>query len=287
MAKAGLHPDWLVPDWPAPANVRAAFTTRSGGVSQAPFDAMNLGDHVQDSAQNVLANRGILGQAVSAQPVFLQQVHGVDVAALALASVNGPTQIADACVTHQPGIACTVMVADCLPVLFCTADGTVVAAAHAGWRGLCRGVLEQTLDKICRFRHASKGFVASEFIANQVFAWLGPAIGPDAFEVGPDVREAFSQGSNVPSEVDAFFKLTSDVAGGAKGKYLANLSGLARHRLAAAGVVQVFGNDGSAPWCTVNNPTRYYSHRRDAALLGSTGRMAACVWLTHESTSNN
>ena len=272
--KTGLHPDWLVPDWPAPAHVRAVFTTRSGGVSPAPFDSFNLGDHVNDNADNVAANRLLLADALQAQPVYLRQVHGTAVLPLTPGrgqEVVAPT--ADACVTEHPGQVCTIMVADCLPVLFTTRDGSVVGAAHAGWRGLCNGVLEATLEEINKLRHNSIGFNASKNIANDVLAWLGPAIGPTAFEVGAEVRQAFLDASADPLQTDALF-VSQD-----HGKYLANLSALARQRLVNAGIPHVFGNDGSLPWCTVSNPSHYFSHRRDAVRLGSTGRMAACIWL--------
>lgn len=269
---AGLHPDWLVPDWPAPSHVRAVFTTRSGGVSRGPFASLNLGDHVQDQADHVATNRLRLAEALQAQPVFMQQVHGTDVLVLDPAVKRSITPVADACLTSHPAQVCTVMVADCLPVLFTTQDGSVVAAAHAGWRGLCQGVLESVLQEIKLFRQYSIDKFAINNGANDVYAWLGPAIGPDAFEVGAEVRQAFMQASADPEQTAALFRPHTP------GKFLANLAALARQRLFNAGIIHVFGNDGSPSWCTVNHPDRYFSHRRDAASLGGSGRMAACIW---------
>ena len=255
--------DWIVPDWPAPARVRAVFTTRAGGVSAAPYNALNLGDHVGDALADVQANRARLADAINAQPVFLQQVHGREVAHL-----YGPTPaplVADASHTSQPGVACTAMVADCLPVLFTDTRGTVVAAAHAGWRGLLgtdgQGVLESVYKEIVALAHMDPAQKAIEIIA-----WLGPCIGPTAFEVGPEVRTAFIV--QQPEAAALFVYHGSD-------KWLANLPGLARLRLQALGLKRVYGNDGSPEWCTVSNPLRFFSYRRS----GVCGRMAACIWL--------
>ena len=256
-----MHADWLIPDWPAPAGVRSVFTTRAGGLSDAPYDGMNLGDHVGDRPARVAANRALLRQALGRRAVFLQQVHGSEVLALDDATEDGLQ--ADACVTKEVGVACTIMVADCLPVLLTTDDGAMVAAAHAGWRGLAgqggRGVLETV--------HAAMNTDA------RILAWLGPCIGPSAFEVGPEVKAAFEA---VQPGAGRLFAPTGT------GKYLAVLPGLARLRLQALGVTQVYGNDGSDAWCTVRNPSRFFSHRRDAGPtgngFGTTGRMAACIW---------
>lgn len=257
-----MHADWLIPDWPAPAGVRAVFTTRAGGLSAAPYDSLNLGDHVGDLPARVAANRALLRQALGGRAVFLQQVHGNEVLALDAATDDGLQ--ADACVTKEAGIACTIMVADCLPVLLAIADGVTVAAAHAGWRGLAggkngRGVLESV--------HTAMGADAD------TVAWLGPCIGPSAFEVGPEVKAAFEAAQ---SEAGRLFKPTGS------GKYLADLPGLARLRLHALGITRIYGNDGSDAWCTVRNPSRFFSHRRDAGPagngFGTTGRMAACIW---------
>lgn len=268
--------DGIIPDWPAPPSVRALFTSRSGGVSVAPFDRFNLGDHVRDEPVAVAHNRAQLAQAVGQRPVFLQQVHGTAVAVLDANTPDGT--VADACLSTVPGVVCTIMVADCLPVLFAHASGAVVAAAHAGWRGLAgagapvagQGVLETTMAALVAAVQATDPAATPASVAQHTLAWLGPCIGPEAFEVGPEVREAFV--AQQPAAHRAFVPV-----GG--GKFLANLPALARGRLAAMGVTQVAGNDGTADWCTATQTSRFFSHRRDAARLGSTGRMAACVWL--------
>lgn len=258
-----MHPDWLVPQWPAPANVHALCTTRAGGRSQAPYDALNLGDHVGDAPSDVAANRATLDQSMDAQPVFLSQVHGTHVEWLSNHTAHG-TQ-ADGCITDQPHLACTIMVADCLPVLFTNEQGTRVAAAHAGWRSLAgqggRGVLEAVLEG---FRTPVPADSMQEAI--KIIAWLGPCIGPHEFEVGDDVRDAFVLQDQA---AQALFAPKSN------GKWLADLQGLARLRLTAQGITQIYGNDGSCGWCTVSNPSRFFSHRRDRI----SGRMAACIWL--------
>ncbi len=264
---------WLRPDWPAPANVRAVCTTREGGVSAPPYASLNLGDHVGDRAADVQANRAALRSAIGARPVFLQQVHGREVLGISPGSRDG--SVADACATQTPGIACTIMVADCLPVLFCDRSGSWVAAAHAGWRGLAgeggQGVLEAVLASFQASAPLEYGQAAIKRDAGEVLAWLGPCIGPQAFEVGAEVREAFCAAD---AGAAAHFR-----AQGVAGKYLADLPGLARRRLQALGVAHVSGNDGSAAWCTVSDPARFFSHRRDTARLGGSGRFAACVWL--------
>ncbi len=243
-----------------PASAGAWMSTREGGHSRPPWGSLNLGDHVGDAPAHVQANRQALASALGVRPVFLQQVHGVGV--LELQAHTPDAAVADACFTFEPGVACTIMVADCLPVVLWDVQGRWVAAAHAGWRGLAGrsgvGVLE-TLWTALRERGATPG---------QTRAWLGPCIGPQAFEVGPPVLEAF--GSR--PEVRAAFKP------GAGDRWLADLPQLARLRLQSLGLQDVLGNDGSEPWCTVSNPARFFSHRRDAATLGSSGRMAACIW---------
>ena len=241
--------DWLVPDWPAPAGVRAICTTRVGGVSPGALGGLNLGGHVGDEPANVAANRAQLQAAIGVRPVFLQQVHGTEVLPIDATTPDGA--VADACTTLDAGVACTIMVADCLPVLFTDREGRRVAAAHAGWRGLVAGVLERT---------------AAAFGDTQPMAWLGPCIGPNAFEVGDEVRATF-----VAQSADA---ATCFKPGPAPGKWWADLPGLARQRLRAAGVEAVYGNDGSDAWCTVRNPLRFFSHRRD----GVSGRFAAAIW---------
>ncbi len=274
-----MPPSWVQPDWPTPTNVRAVFTTRLGGVSSAPWDSMNLGDHVGDAPDDVAANRAALQQSIGSRPVFLKQIHGVGVESLATVTPDGT--VADACVCTQPGLACTIMVADCLPVMFTTRCGSVVAAAHAGWRGLAGaggyGVLEATAATIyASFRAIAQKNQAQA--APEIIAWLGPCIGPVAFEVGPEVMAAFVA-SHAGSA--ACFKPHPE------GKYTADLAGLARLRLRALGVTQIYGNDSSQQWCTASNPSSFFSHRRDAGVAGNglgngfntTGRMAACIWL--------
>lgn len=251
--------DWVVPDWPAPPSVRALCTTRAGGVSTGAYDSLNLGDHVGDLSASVATNRRLLREAAGARPVFLGQVHGAELVQLTGDTPDGV--LADACVADERGVACTVMVADCLPVLLCDRDGTRVAAAHAGWRGLAGGVLERSCESFGPPAPVERAQGPIELIA-----WLGPCIGPSAFEVGPEVKASFE--AHAP-EAAACFR-----PGAQPGKWLADLPGLARQRLRALGVAQVHGNDGSDAWCTVRNPSRFFSFRRD----GICGRFAALVW---------
>jgi polyphenol oxidase len=269
--------DWITPDWPTPHTVRAVFTTRSGGVSVAPFDSFNLGDHVHDDAAHVATNRAKLAASLGARPVFMQQVHGTQALKLDVHTPNALS--ADACITQERGVACTAMVADCLPLLWTNRAGTVVAASHAGWRGLLgqggEGVIEATFKSLCDVVHINTAQAAMNSIANDLLVWLGPCIGPAQFEVGVDVREAFV--SRHP-EAAQHFQLLPNAATQTP-KYLCNLSALARQRLHALGISQIYGNDGSQSWCTVSQPSRFFSHRRDSARLGGSGRMAACIWL--------
>lgn len=237
--------DWLTPDWPAPANVRACVTTRAGGISLPPFDGLNLGDHVEDEPQAVADNRRLLVERLGCQPAWLKQVHSPDVVEADPAQVS----TADASWGSRPGTACAVLTADCLPALFCNRAGTRVAAAHAGWRGLAGGVLENTLDAL-----------AVE--PAEVLVWLGPAIGPQAFEVGPEVREAFVSRH---AEAERAFSPSRNT-----GKFMADIYALARIRLAARGVTAVYGGG----FCTVSDG-RFFSYRRAAR----TGRFASLVWL--------
>ncbi|MFJ2385584.1 multi-copper polyphenol oxidoreductase [Pseudomonas protegens] len=239
--------DWLIPDWPAPAGVKACTTTRAGGVSLTPFDSLNLGDHVDDQPQAVAENRRRLSEHFGIAPAWLQQVHGVAVAHA------DPSMVAtaDASWSATPGVACAVMTADCLPALFCNRAGTRVAAAHAGWRGLAAGVLEATLDSL----HTP---------CAEVLVWLGPAIGPQRFEVGPEVREAFV--AQLPAAEQAF------VPSANAGRFMADIYQLARLRLAACGVTAVYGGG----YCTVSDP-RFFSYRRSPR----TGRFASLIWLEH------
>ena len=256
---------WLVPDWPAPPGVLALCTTRLGGVSAPPLDSFNLGCRVGDVPEAVAANRQRLRAAVGAEPVFMRQVHGVEVQDLDAWVPGQDEPQADACATSVPGRACTIQAADCMPVLLADAGGRVVGGAHAGWRGLAGGVLEALVAHL-RGRLPQGGADAG------LLAWLGPCIGPRAFEVGGEVREAFA--AHDPAAAACF---TANPQ--AAGKWLADLQALARQRLAAAGVAAVYGNDGGDGWCTVTQESLFFSHRRDAVRLGTTGRMAACIWL--------
>lgn len=266
-----MNSDWLVPQWPAPAHVHAVCTTRAGGHSQAPYDSLNLGEHVGDNAAHVIANRVVLQRAIEARPVYLSQVHGMRTVRLSDATAHGTS--ADGCVTDQTRLACTVMVADCLPVLLTNAQGSLVAAAHAGWRGLAgqggQGILERVYKSFCTLAPVNNAQAATTMIA-----WLGPCIGPQAFEVGAEVRDAFV--AQDPAAAALFTAKRVDNSSTESGnKWLANLQGLARLRLTALGVTQIYGNDGSSAWCTVSQPSRFFSHRRDRV----SGRMAACIWL--------
>jgi YfiH family protein len=246
-----------ISDWPLPAGVHAVCTTRLGGVSQAPFDSFNLGDHVNDAPADVAANRRLLTQELnSARPVFLKQVHGVEVVQLHTDTPDGT--VADACLTTQAGVACTIMVADCLPLLFTDRAGQVVAAAHAGWRGLAAGVIEQTVQAMCK---------TAALEPHQLRVWLGPCIGPASFEVGPEVREVFKAHD---SRAQHMFQPHPHHPG----KWLADLAGLARQRLQALGVASVAGNDSTPAWCTVTQHSKFFSYRRD----GVTGRFAVSIW---------
>lgn len=244
-----IKQEWIVPDWPAPAPVRSLVTTRKRGVSQGIYSSLNLGAHVGDDPGAVASNRARVMAAINARPVWLNQVHGTQVIDAAdFVGVDQPAQ-ADAAFTRKAGVACTVMSADCLPVLFCDDAGSVVAAAHAGWRGLLAGVLEETVE-------------AMGVPGKNLIAWLGPAIGPEAFEVGEEVRTAFVAADE--NAVSAFKPSES-------GKFLADIYRLARQRLARKGVERVFG--GSL--CTHRERQRFFSYRRD----GQTGRMASMIWL--------
>ena len=246
-------PHFIEPDWPAPANVLALSTSRRGGCSAAPFASLNLGHHVGDSAAAVAANRGILSAALPAGTdiQWLSQVHGTRVV---IAGEDGEYPQADAAWSRHPNKACAVLTADCLPVLFCSITGDRVAAAHAGWRGLLDGVLEATV-------------AAMGLNPDQILAWMGPAIGPKAFEVGPEVREKYLAAAPVVDKalVEACFHPSAV----SPGHYFADLYALARLRLRAVGVTGVFGGG----YCTFSDSDRFFSYRRD----GRTGRMASLI----------
>jgi YfiH family protein len=256
--------EWAViePEWASPVRVRAAFTLRSGGVSVAPYDSLNLGTHVGDGPEAVRENRRRVRErlALPREPTWLQQVHGttvvdvdalVGVAASGVASeaADGSPPEADAAVTRTPGRVCVIQVADCMPVLFAARDGTAVGAAHAGWRGLAGGVLEQTIAQL--------GVPAAQLVA-----WLGPTISQRNFEVGDDVRAAFTKddaGAAVAFEANS------------RGRWQCDLYALARRRLATLGVSDVSGGG----WCTYTEESRFFSYRR----AGQCGRMAALIWM--------
>lgn len=236
---------FITPDWPAPANVKALQTTRNGGVSTGAYASLNLGDHVKDLPQHVAANRQLLSAYMPSEPVWLNQVHGVRVIDAALFSC---LESADASFTSRQRVVCVTMTADCLPVLLCDQAGTVVAAIHAGWRSLCDGVIEATV-------------AAMPVPADQLMAWLGPAIGPDAFEVGGEVRAQFMAQD---AQAESAFKAKND-------KWLGDLYTIARQRLQSLGINQIYGGGR----CTFSEPETFFSFRRD----GDTGRMGTLIWL--------
>jgi len=241
-----MSTDWIIPGWPAPENVRALSTTRDGGCSLPPWDSFNLGNHVGDDPAHVARNRVRLVDlgGLPGEPLWMEQVHGSEVLSFSSSDCRG-----DACFSRNTGEVCAIMTADCLPVLFCDEQGSQVAAAHAGWRGLAAGVLEQTLR-------------CFEGSASAIMVWLGPAIGPQAFEVGNEVRETFLQQQDAAET--AF-------APHGRGKWLADIYQLARLRLQAQGVTRISGGDH----CTYTESERFFSYRRD----GRTGRMASLIWL--------
>lgn len=261
---AVLPADWPATRWsaaPGGRAVRAVMTTRRGGTSAPPYDGFNLGDAVGDAPAAVAAHRAAFAAAIGAAPVWLRQVHGtrlvrVDAADARAAAAGAAPAEADASLATDPGVACTVLVADCLPLLYADRRGRAVAAAHAGWRGLAAGIAEAALHAVCEAASCEPG---------EVRVWLGACIGPARFEVGADVLRAFGRDAGAPG--DRF------VARGAAhpGRWLADLPGLARDRLGAAGVREVSGVDAS----TFDDAAAYWSYRRD----GVTGRMAAAVWI--------
>ncbi|MDR0717441.1 MAG: peptidoglycan editing factor PgeF [Azoarcus sp.] len=248
--QAALPPAFFIaPDWPAPSTVRALLTTRRGGVGKAPYESCNLATHVGDDPAAVAANRAILRRHLPAEPLWLEQVHGATVATAAGSDNSAPPR-ADASVARGRGEVCAILTADCLPVLLCDDTGTVVAAAHAGWRGLAAGVLEAALARM-------------ETAPKRVMAWMGPAIGPAAFEVGDEVRAAFLE---TDTGAAAAFR-----AGAARGKWFADLFMLARRRLTRAGVERVHGGGV----CSFSAREQFFSYRRE----GTTGRFASLIWL--------
>ena len=249
----------LKPDWPAPPNIHSLVTTRDGGTSLPPFSSLNLGDHVGDDAQAINANRAILRTQLPSDPIWLKQLHGTVVSIpMSRKFLSGQVIEADAAVTNQANEVLVVMTADCLPILFSNQTGDVVGVAHAGWRGLCAGVLENTVTEMLKF--------SAGMSANNLMAWMGPAIGPEAFEVGEDVYVAFLN-AGIAFPTNAFIAIPSR-----PGKYFANLYILAQSRLSALGIGQIYGGN----FCTVSDHKRFFSHRRDAI----SGRFASLIWFT-------
>jgi len=237
---------WIESDWPAPPNIRAASSLRTGGVSQGVYASLNLGAHVGDEPTHVANNRLLLKEnlALPSEPFWLNQIHGKAVAKAGRTGSVPPD--ADASFSEDAGVVCAVMTADCLPVLFCDRSGTRIAAAHAGWRGLAAGVLESTVEAMG---------------GGELMAWLGPAIGPESFEVGAPVRQAFMEKLG---DCGTAFRQIDD------SHWLADLYMLARLSLGRVGVSEVYGGE----YCTHANPARFFSYRRD----GQTGRMATLIW---------
>lgn len=240
---------FIHPDWPAPANVKALQTTRLGGVSQGAYASLNLGAHVNDDPIAVAKNRQLLSPFLPSEPVWLNQVHGLEVINAAQSTC---LQDADAAFSTKPNVVCVTMTADCLPVLLCDKAGTVVAAAHAGWRGLCDGVIEATVEKM-------------QVPVSEILVWLGPAIGPDAFEVGSEVMAQFVAKDQAAQSA---FKAYGD-------KWLCNMYLIAMQRLHHIGVTQIYGASINEDFCTYHDETRFFSFRRDNV----TGRMASMIWL--------
>lgn len=245
--------DWIIPDWPAPHNVKALFTSRNGGVSSGingTYASLNLGTHVNDSLADVACNRALLHRYLPAEPKWLKQVHGT--LPIWIERTTAATPEGDAVLSRKHGMVCAVMVADCLPVFLCDATGTTVGIVHAGWRGLAGGIIERSI-------------AAMQVDHEQLMAWLGPAIGPDYFEVGADVYETFIQHDEQAAQ--AFMLKDNNY----EKKWLADIFLLARQRLVSIGVTEIYGGG----ICTFSNPERFFSYRRD----GETGRMAALIWL--------
>jgi YfiH family protein len=249
----------IKPHWPAPATIHSLVTTRQGGVSSSPYDSLNLGDHVGDQPSQVIANRQTLRNQIPTEPIWLKQTHGIEVSTPDSRSHHASNPVvADAAVTNIPDEVLVIMSADCLPVLFSNADGTVIGAAHAGWRGLCDGILESTVSEIL--------MLANQSSAQDLIAWMGPAIGPESFEVGEDVVGRFQE-TGLHDLQKCFLPIANK-----PGKYLADIYQLARDRLKKVGVNAIFGGD----LCTVTDGERFFSYRRD----GVTGRFASLIWIS-------
>ena len=247
------------PTWPAPASIHALVTTRQGGVSFAPYDSLNLGDHVGDESARVIANRQLLRKYLPAEPIWLKQTHSIQVSTPdSRSQFSSKPYEADAAVTNIPEEVLVIMTADCLPVLLSNDDGTVIGAAHAGWRGLCDGVLESTVSEMHK--------LSNQTSAINFMAWLGPAIGPESFEVGEDVVGRFQE-CGLHDMQHCFLPIPNK-----PGKFLADLYQLARDRLKRVGVNSICGGD----LCTVMDQEQFFSYRRD----GVTGRFASLIWIS-------
>ena len=249
----------IQPIWPAPASIHSLVTTRRGGISSSPYDSFNLGDHVGDEPSCVIANREVLQQHLPAQPLWLAQTHSIEVSTpkSRLQFSSRPIE-ADAAVTDNPDEVLAILTADCLPVLITSADGKVIGAAHAGWRGLCDGILENTVSEMLK--------LGDQSYAADLMAWMGPAIGPESFEVGQDVVGRFME-SGVHDMQKCFVPIANK-----PGKYLSDIYQLARERLISVGVNAIFGGN----LCTVQDSERFFSYRRD----GVTGRFASLIWMS-------
>lgn len=241
--------NFIIPNWPAPVNVKSLQTTRDGGVSLTPYASLNLGAHVNDDAIAVARNRQLLSPYLPSEPVWVNQVHGVEVIDAASSTC---LQNADASYTTKPNVVCVTMTADCLPVLLCDKAGTVVAAVHAGWRGLCDGAIEAAINKM-------------QVSPSEILAWLGPAIGRSAFEVGEDVRQQFIQQDH---RAEQAFKVHGN-------KWLCDMYSIAKQRLNNIGVTQIYGGSVNEDFCTYTDESRFFSFRRNNV----TGRMASLIWL--------
>jgi polyphenol oxidase len=250
--------DLIIPNWPAPVNVKALQTKRTGGVSLAPYDSLNFGSHVNDNPMHVAQNRQLLSQFLPSEPVWLNQTHSIEVVNAANTSC-APT--ADASFTTQKNVVCVVMTADCLPVLLCDKAGKIVVAVHAGWRGLCDGAMEASIDAACR---------AAQIKPADLMAWLGPAIGPNAFEVGGEVRAQFMAQDG---QAEAAFKPHGDNQ--KQDKWFCNIYQITAQRLNNVGITQIYGGGIDTDFCTFTQKEQFFSYRRD----GVTGRMASLIWL--------
>jgi len=249
----------IKPIWPASAPILTLVTTRQGGISSSPYDDLNLGDHVGDESSKVIGNRQVLKKYLPAEPIWLKQTHSIQVSTPESRSQSSSKPIeADAAVTNIPDEVLAILTADCLPVLLSNTGGTVIGAAHAGWRGLCDGVLENTVGEMLKLGHQSS---AKDFIA-----WMGPAIGPESFEVGEDVVGRFQE-CGLHQMNHCFLPIPNK-----PGKYLADIYQLARDRLQTVGVNSIFGGG----FCTVLDQEQFFSYRRD----GVTGRFASLIWIS-------